>query len=81
MTPWLTIDDQWRRVTDLERRLRHGQLRRSGIFVEPMTPKSKSEPQRGGIMCGAVYAAPPELGPRDSRMNGIADVDTTNPVF
>ena len=45
-----------------ERRLR-SQLRRSGIFVEPMNRESGFEPQRAGIVLTRADAAPTELGP------------------
>ena len=39
------------------------QLRRSGIFVEPMSRESLFEPQRGGMEVTGTDAAPTELSP------------------
>jgi hypothetical protein len=41
---------------------RRGELRRSGIFVEPVAPEQHSQPRRGGILLAADgYSAPTEL--------------------
>ena len=59
-----------------ERRLQ-SQLRRSGIFVEPMNRESRFEPQRGGIVLTRADAAPTELGPAVEGAWGYKDVAPT----
>ena len=58
-----------------------GKLRRSGIFVERVSPKHTSEPQRGGIeLAAGGYIAPTELEPGARRAGYHKDATPTELV-